>query len=397
LNQIAKLISAYCPNGVPTVRLDSIVQISNRGVNKVDTPGESEVFLLNYMDVYRNRELTGLQVTSKTTATSSQVIECDLQVGDIFITPTSETRDDIAHAAVVISPMLNTVYSYHLMRMRIFNLSEVEPKFLAYQFRSPKIQAQIVNASNGITRFGLTKPKWESLLIQLPPIKVQREIIRILDKFTELDAELVAELEVRELQIQHYARAMTEIFSKHELSTLKLSEFAEIGTGSRNTQDAIEGAKYPFYVRSQIPLSIDQFEFDEQAVLTAGDGVGVGKVFHFANGKYALHQRAYRVKPDESIVDPKFLYYYMKNNFGLYLESTAVHASVTSLRRPMFEKFEVTFPSIASQRKIVYFLDLIEAFIGDQNIGLIGEINLRRKQYEYYRSKLLTFKELDVA
>ncbi len=397
MNQIAKLISAYCPNGVPTVRLDSIVQISNRGVNKVDTPGESEVFLLNYMDVYRNRELTGLQVTSKTTATSSQVIECDLQVGDIFITPTSETRDDIAHAAVVISPMLNTVYSYHLMRMRIFNLSEVEPKFLAYQFRSPKIQAQIVNASNGITRFGLTKPKWESLLIQLPPIKVQREIIRILDKFTELDAELVAELEVRELQIQHYARAMTEIFSKHELSTLKLSEFAEIGTGSRNTQDAIEGAKYPFYVRSQIPLSIDQFEFDEQAVLTAGDGVGVGKVFHFANGKYALHQRAYRVKPDESIVDPKFLYYYMKNNFGLYLESTAVHASVTSLRRPMFEKFEVTFPSIASQRKIVYFLDLIEAFIGDQNIGLIGEINLRRKQYEYYRSKLLTFKELDVA
>jgi type I restriction enzyme S subunit len=397
LNQIAKLISAYCPNGVPTVRLDSIVQISNRGVNKVDTPGESDVFLLNYMDVYRNRELTGLQVTSKTTATSSQVIECDLQVGDIFITPTSETRDDIAHAAVVISPMLNTVYSYHLMRMRIFNLSEVEPKFLAYQFRSPKIQAQIVNASNGITRFGLTKPKWESLLIQLPPIKVQREIIRILDKFTELDAELVAELEVRELQIQHYARAMTEIFSKHELSTLKLSEFAEIGTGSRNTQDAIEGAKYPFYVRSQIPLSIDQFEFDEQAVLTAGDGVGVGKVFHFANGKYALHQRAYRVKPDESIVDPKFLYYYMKNNFGLYLESTAVHASVTSLRRPMFEKFEVTFPSIASQRKIVYFLDLIEAFIGDQNIGLIGEINLRRKQYEYYRSKLLTFKELDVA
>ena len=397
MNQIEELLYLSCPNGVPHVRLDSIAQISNRGVNKVDTPGESDVFLLNYMDVYRNRELSAAQVSSTTTATSSQVIECNLQVGDILITPTSETRDDIAHAAVVTSPMLNTVYSYHLMRLRILNPSEVEPKFLAYQFRSPQIQAQIVNFSNGITRFGLTKPKWESILIQLPPIKVQREIIRILDKFTELDAGLVAELEVRELQIQHYARAMTEIFPKHELRTLKLSEFAEIGTGSRNTQDAIEGAKYPFYVRSQTPLSIDQFEFDEQAVLTAGDGVGVGKVFHFANGKYSLHQRAYRVKPDESIVDPKFLYYYMKNNFGLYLESTAVHASVTSLRRPMFEKFEVTFPSIASQHKIVYFLDLIEAYIGDQGFGLIGEINLRRKQYEYYRSKLLTFKELDVA
>jgi type I restriction enzyme S subunit len=237
----------------------------------------------------------------------------------------------------------------------------------------------------------------EDYLIPLPPMEVQREIVRILDTFTELEEELEAELESRYLQMQHYARAMTEIFSKNELTTLSLAEFAEIGTGSRNTQDAIEGAEYPFYVRSQSPLSIDRYEFDEQAVLTAGDGVGVGKVFHFANGKYALHQRAYRVKPDDSVVDPKFLFYFMKNNFGLYLDSTAVHASVTSLRRPMFEKFEVTFPSLESQRKIVHFLDLLEAYIGDQNGGIHAELHARRKQFEYYRNKLLTFKALEAS
>ncbi len=397
MNRIERLISKLCAKGVPYVALGSIAQIANRGVDKVEKPDEEEVFLLNYMDVYRNREITPDRVLSKTTATENQIRDCDLRLGDIIITPTSETRDDLAHAAVVITPLPKTVYSYHVMRLRILDQEVADPKYLAYQFRSRHLQSQILSASNGITRFGLTKPKWESLLIQLPPLQVQREIVTILNIFAKLEVELGTELENRILQMQHYARAMTEIFSNDELTTKTLSEFAEIGTGSRNSQDAIEGAEYPFYVRSQTPFSIDRYEFDEQAVLTAGDGVGVGKVFHFANGKYSLHQRAYRIKPDSSIVDPKFLYYFMKNNFGVYLESKAVHASVTSLRRPMFEKFEVTFPSLESQLKIVHFLDLLEAYIGDSKGGIHKELDLRRKQYEYYLNKLLSFKEPEVA
>jgi type I restriction enzyme S subunit len=190
---------------------------------------------------------------------------------------------------------------------------------------------------------------------------------------------------------------MSVIFPKEALTTKRLAELAEIGTGSRNTQDAIEGGTYPFYVRSQTLLSSSQYEFDEQAVITAGDGVGVGKVFHFATGKYSLHQRAYRVRANPNIVDPKFLFYYMKNNFGIYLDSAAVHASVTSLRRPMFDKFEVTFPSLATQRLIVEFLDRLESYIGDKQSGLCGELESRRMQFDYYRNKLLTFKETNAA
>jgi type I restriction enzyme S subunit len=235
------------------------------------------------------------------------------------------------------------------------------------------------------------------LKIPLPPIKIQKEIVAVLDKFVELESELDAELQARKKQIEYYARYMNETFPSEKITKLPLSKLAEIGTGSRNTQDAKSNGKYPFFVRSQTPMALDEYEFDETAILTAGDGVGVGKVFHFIEGKYALHQRAYRLKVTSDDLLPKYLFYYFKNNFGKYLKTAAFHASVTSLRRPMFENFEVSFPSKKSQEIIVDFLDKIESYLGNDEIGLQAEIKARHKQYEYYREKLLTFKELDLA
>ena len=75
----------------------------------------------------------------------------------------------------------------------------------------------------------------------------------------------------------------------------KLGEISDIGTGSNNREDACENGLYPFYVRSKEVLKIDSYLYDEEAVLTVGDGVGTGKVFHYVNGKYDLHQRCYRM------------------------------------------------------------------------------------------------------
>lgn len=75
----------------------------------------------------------------------------------------------------------------------------------------------------------------------------------------------------------------------------ELGEIAEIGTGSSNTNEGIEKGPYPFFVRSPIVRYKNSFEFNETAIITSGDGVGVGKIFHFVEGKYALHQRAYRI------------------------------------------------------------------------------------------------------
>ena len=101
-----------------------------------------------------------------------------------------------------------------------------------------------------------------------------------------------------------------------------LEEIAEIGTGSHNTNEGLDVGEYPFYVRSQEPLRLNSYDYDETAIVTAGDGVGVGKVFHYVEGKYALHQRAYRIHPDENIVCANFLFHYMKSTFLAYIEKS---------------------------------------------------------------------------
>ena len=103
---------------------------------------------------------------------------------------------------------------------------------------------------------------------------------------------------------------------------VQLADIADIGTGSSNTNEGFDEGEYPFYVRSQEPLRKNEYEFDETAIITAGDGVGVGKVFHYVEGKYALHQRAYRIHINTPNVYPKYLFYYMKSAFLPYIEKT---------------------------------------------------------------------------
>ena len=168
---------------------------------------------------------------------------------------------------------------------------------------------------------------------------------------------------------------------------------ADISTGSSNTDEGLDEGLYPFYVRSQKPLRKNEFEYDETAIVTAGDGVGVGKVYHFIEGKYALHQRAYRIHINTEKILPKFVYYYMTSEFLPYIEKSMFKGSVPSIRRPMLNNFLIPVPPIEKQREIVEILDSFSKLCEDVSEGLPAEIKARQKQYEYYRDKLLNFKE----
>lgn len=229
----------------------------------------------------------------------------------------------------------------------------------------------------------------DSLMIPVPPLEVQEEIVRILDSFTKLEANLQTELESRRKQ---YEYCKDKLFSfSNEIPLLTLSDIADIGTGSSNTNEAIDAGKYPFFVRSQEPLRKNDYDFDETAIITAGDGVGVGKVYHYVDGKYALHQRAYRIHINTPRICPKFFFHYMKYAFLTYIEKTMYHGSVPSIRRPMLNRFPVPVPPLAEQERIVAILDKFDSLVNDLSSGLPAEIEARRKQYEYYRDQLLTF------
>ena len=240
--------------------------------------------------------------------------------------------------------------------------------------------------------------KYSKFKIPLPPLPIQEEIVRILDKFTELTAELTA----RKQQYEYY-RDNLFVFSDNVLYK-PLQEIADIGTGSSNTNEELEIGEYPFFVRSQEVRRKDSYEFDETAIITSGDGVGVGKIFHYIEGKYALHQRAYRIHINTDDVIPKYYFYYMKSAFLSYIEKNSFHSSVTSIRRPMLNNFPVPIPypenkekSLAEQQRIVDILDRFDKLCNDLSEGLPAEIESRQKQYEYYRDKLLTFKKKEAA
>lgn len=165
----------------------------------------------------------------------------------------------------------------------------------------------------------------------------------------------------------------------------KLKDVAEIGTGSSDRKNATDDGLYPFYVRSKDVLKINNYEFDEEAIVIPGEG-GIGEIFHLVKGKYALHQRAYRIHLKNKNILTSFLYYYMKSNFKTFINKKAVSATVTSIRKPMIEEFKLPVPPLEVQREIVRILDNF-TFLTTE---LAAELAARQKQYEYYRDKLLT-------
>lgn len=136
----------------------------------------------------------------------------------------------------------------------------------------------------------------------------------------------------------------------------------DIGTGCRDTQDNIPHGKYPFFVRSSVVERIDVADYDCEAVLTAGDGVGTGKVFHYIKGKFAAHQRVYVMNNFRGI-SGKYFYYHFSRNFINEVEKYTAKSSVDSVRRAMIAKMEIPLPSKEEQNAIVSVLESFDAHI----------------------------------
>ena len=143
----------------------------------------------------------------------------------------------------------------------------------------------------------------------------------------------------------------------------KVSDVCSISTGKSNTQDKVEDGTYPFYVRSPIIERSNRYLYDEEAVLTVGDGVGTGKVFHYVNGKYDLHQRVYRLFDFSDDVNAKFFYYWFSDHFYDRVMSMTAKTSVDSVRLEMIADMEMTAPSYDEQSKISGCLDHIDNLI----------------------------------
>ncbi len=145
----------------------------------------------------------------------------------------------------------------------------------------------------------------------------------------------------------------------------KFDQICTIATGNKNTQDKEGDGDYPFFVRSETIERINSYSFDGEAILTAGDGVGVGKIFHYVNGKVGVHQRVYILSDFKCF--GKYAYYYFTSRFYNRVKRMSAKNSVDSVRRDMIAQMSISLPGFDEQSKIARFLSLLDERIATQN------------------------------
>ena len=324
---------------------------------------------------------------------SQRVEEYKVEKGDILIAMSGATTGKIGWYDREECAYLNQRVGRFIPNTDILN-----GRFL-YHYLQMQGESLYLMAGGGAQPNLSSRDIQEKFEIPLPSLSVQSRIVEILDKFTALEAELEeqlqAELELRKKQYAHYREQLLNFSSTppHGFNVIwrKLGEVAEIGTGRSNREDEVTDGAYPFYVRSKNILRSSTYQFDETAIVIPGEG-GIGDIYHYVVGKYALHQRAYRIKlKSEEKILPKFVYYYMTSAFKGYIISKSVGATATSIRRPMIEGFNIPIPPLSVQSRIVKILDKFDTLTNSITEGLPQEIKLRKQQYEYYREQLLNF------
>ncbi len=380
MTKLEELIQELCPDGVEYKPLSDIATDIYRGSGiKRDQVTETGIPCVRYGEIYTSYNVW-FDICISHTQMEYVPNPKYFEYGDILFAITGESVEEIAKSIAYVGHEKclaggDTVVLKH----------NQNPKYMAYALSTTSAQAQKSKGKVKSKVVHSSVPAISEIIIPIPPLAIQSEIVRILDNFTELTAELTA----RKKQYEYYRDKL--LSPADEISMVQLAEIADIGTGSSNTNEGLDEGEYPFYVRSQEPLRKNEYEFDETAIITAGDGVGVGKVFHYVEGKYALHQRAYRIHINTPTVYPKYFFYYMKSAFLPYIEKTMFQGSVPSIRRPMLNAFPVPVPALDVQKRLVHVLDNFEAICSDLNIGLPAEIEARQKQYVFYRDALLTY------
>lgn len=296
------------------------------------------------------------------------------------------------------------------IRLKDADRADLDSEFLYYLLSSDGFFAYNMQHAKGAKMPRGSKAAILNYRIPVPPSEVQREIVRVLDKFTQLEAELEAELEARRQQYAHYRTALLvhNASADVEWSTLgKISTRVSSGaTPKAGAAAYYDGGTIPWLRTAEVTFGeIWDTEtritdralketgaswIRENCVIVAISGATAGRS---AINKIPLttNQHCCNLQIDESRADYRYVFYWVS---AKYKELKALGRGARSdLNAQIVKDFPIPLPSLDTQRQIVDVLDKFDALANDLSIGLPAELAARRQQYEYYRDKLLTFEE----
>lgn len=333
-----------------------------------------------------------------------------INYGDVLITGSSESKEEVGMSSVVTfipdEPIYLNSFSFGI---RFNEDVELLPEFTKYLFRSFRLRKQIEKTANGVTRYNVSKVTFKKIKVPLLPLEIQEKIVQILDKMTEYVTELTSELTSRKKQYSFYRDKLLsfedEVYQVEWKTIQDVSVKIVTGvTPKKSCED--------YYLKGTIPwLRTNEVKFNtitttekyvtEKAVEETGlkwilpnsiiiaiSGATAGRVA-MNSIPLTTNQHCCSISVDERIVNYKYLYYLLVNQNRQIL--SLKQGARGDLNMSMIKSLKIPVPSLEIQSRIVQVLDNFDTVCNDLNIGLPKEIELRQKQYEYFREKLLTF------
>lgn len=404
MNRIDELIKKLCPNGVeykkaseikiesfwlmpstPTYIEEGVPYITSKNIKngKINFENVNYISEKDYISISSNRTIkkNDLLITMIGTIGETAFVEEDIKF-----------------------------YGQNMYLIRL-NEKVINRKFFNYYLTSEKIKNSLVSRKNTSSQGYIKAGSIENLLLPVPPLEVQCEIVHILDNFTllsaELSVELSAELKARQKQYEYYKEVLLE---NNEAKKIKLNScllnvenikwkqtnenyvYIDLSSVDRERHRIIntnEINKTNAPSRAQQIVKTDDILFGGTRPMLKRSCIVENK---FNNGICSTGFCVLRA--NKKIVNPKWIYFMIStNNFYNYVEQNQKGASYPAISDCIVKEYMITLPSLEEQEKIINLLDKFETYINDILECLPAEIEARKKQYEYYRDKLLAFEE----
>ena len=393
MSKLDELICEFCSNGVETVKIKNAFQ------RLKGTP----------ITAARMKEINNLEGEIKVFAGGKTVItakEKDIPNANIIRVPAVLVQS----RGVIDVIYYDKPFTFKNEMWAYTTSDSTTVKYLFYVLKN-NVQ-RFRDAASGMGSLPqISLPVTEEFEIPLPPIEVQREIVRILDNFTELAAELTAELTARKTQYTYYR---DELLANNYNSKIKrLEECCDsIADGDHQAPPKADSG-IPFITisdideRHEIDFNVIKYVPDEyynrladkrrpqkgDVLYTVVGSYGI-PVYVKENKKFVFQRHIAILRPNNAVVDSRYLYHAMNGTaFHRQANLAAKGAAQKTIGLASLAKMTVPVPPLDVQNRIVNVLDNFEKICADLNIGLPAEIEARQKQYEYYRDKLLTFAE----
>ena len=405
MTKLDKLIQELCPDGVKYLPIPELF-ITRNGYTP--SKANSEFWENGTIPWFRMEDIreNGRILTTATQYVSEKAVKGKLSPADSIIIATSATIGE--HALIKVPSLANQRFTYLTLKDEFKDCVDMMFVFY-YCFRLDEYCKSHLNQGNFAS---VDMKQFAAFKFPVPPLPVQREIVRILDNFTELteglNRELAAELTARKKQYAYYRDKLLH----NDATTVykRLGDFCDLLSGfpfdsSKFKEDGIRLMRGMNIKRGYLDFTeennrywestdgVEKYLLNDQDIVISMDGSLVGSSYGMVSKKdlpLLLVQRVTRIRTNQANI--RYVYHYIASGrFTEYVHKKKTAGAIPHISLKDISNFEVPLPSLEIQKRLVEVLDNFDALCTDLNIGLPAEIEARKKQYEFYRDQLLTF------